>query len=123
MGRRILTFEIPWPPSVNRYWRCAGNRTYLTHDARRYRDEVRAAIPRTVESMTGELEVDLILLPPDARRRDIDNSLKAILDALESAGVYADDSQVARLSVERGQVCPGGRVLVEIERMQVQDAA
>ncbi len=35
--------------------------------------------------------------PPDDRRRDCDNVQKAVIDALQHAGVFWDDSQVVWL--------------------------
>ena len=52
--------------------------------------------------------------PPDNRRRDIDNVQKALLDALQHGGAYADDSQIVRLSIEKGPPVAGGRSLVRI---------
>jgi crossover junction endodeoxyribonuclease RusA len=47
--------------------------------------------------------VEIILYPPDARRRDIDNYNKALFDALTHAGIWEDDSQVQRMLVEWGR--------------------
>jgi Holliday junction resolvase RusA-like endonuclease len=49
------------------------------------------------------------------RRRDIDNLLKCTLDSLEHARVFADDSQVDELYIERGEVTPGGALAIEIQ--------
>jgi len=54
------------------------------------------------------------VFPPDGRRRDLDNLQKALCDALQHAGVYADDSQIDRLDVQRGPVVPGGKVIVQV---------
>ncbi|AMO47598.1 Crossover junction endodeoxyribonuclease rusA [Enterobacter sp. FY-07] len=59
---------------------------------------------------TKPAAVEIILYPPDARRRDIDNYNKALFDALTHAGVWEDDSQVKRMLVEWGPVVKGGRV-------------
>jgi len=53
--------------------------------------------------------------PPDRRRRDLDNIQKPVLDALEHAGVYEDDSQVDLLITRRGPVSDGGSIRVQIE--------
>jgi Holliday junction resolvase RusA-like endonuclease len=64
--------------------------------------------------MTGRLKVDIQLHFPTRRLCDIDNRPKAILDALEQAGVFENDSQVDVLTVERREVRKGGVCLVMI---------
>ncbi|EYB67036.1 hypothetical protein DEIPH_ctg052orf0032 [Deinococcus phoenicis] len=60
------------------------------------------------------LSVVLTVCPPDRRRRDIDNYVKACLDLLTHGGVYGDDSQIDRLTITRGPVERGGRAVVQI---------
>jgi crossover junction endodeoxyribonuclease RusA len=64
--------------------------------------------------MLGPLEVEVEVHPPDNRRRDIDNVQKALLDALQHGGVYADDSQIVRLTIEKRPPWPGGKTVVSI---------
>jgi crossover junction endodeoxyribonuclease RusA len=52
--------------------------------------------------------------PPDRRRRDIDNMLKAPLDAMQHAGVIEDDSLIDDLHIIRQEPIKGGRLVVEI---------
>jgi len=117
MRRRTLT--LPFPPSVNRYWRHVGPRVLVSREGRRYRESVRtllaAARPEPgTSTFRGRLDMVVTLHPPDRRRRDIDNSMKGLLDALEHAGVYADDSQIDHLTIDRGEVVPGGSCSVHI---------
>jgi Holliday junction resolvase RusA-like endonuclease len=93
------TLTLPWPPSVNHYYRHVGPRVLISKDGRRYRETVagiarRAAIP----TFRAPVEVDIDLYPPDNRRRDVDNSLKCTLDSLTYAGVYEDDSLIRKLT-------------------------
>ena len=60
----------------------------------------------------------ILLFPPDARRRDIDNYNKALFDALTHAGIWEDDSQVQRMLVEWGPKVQGGRVEISITKHQ-----
>lgn len=109
-----MSLVLPWPPSVNHYWRRVGARTLLSRGGRLYKEAVAAvALSERVRPLAGRLSVAVELYPPDRRRRDIDNSLKAILDALKGHA-FDDDSQIDRLSVERRGVIAGGYVLVEI---------
>ena len=47
------------------------------------------------------LIVTIEAYPPDKRKRDLDNILKSLLDALQHAGMYPDDSQIDVLSIAR----------------------
>lgn len=52
--------------------------------------------------------------PPDRRARDLDNILKALLDALAHAGVYADDSEIDELHIYRLPARAPGTVFLTI---------
>jgi crossover junction endodeoxyribonuclease RusA len=50
----------------------------------------------------------MLVVPPDKRHRDLDNLLKATLDALAGAGVIANDRHCRRIEarwVEDGAPC------------------
>lgn len=120
----MLTVELPYPPSVNHYWRRVGSRTLISRQGRAYRREVAAAVERIDHvaeqiPLTGPLSVEVLLYPPDRRRRDLDNTLKGLLDALEQAGVYLDDGLIERLSVEKRDVVEGGKAVVVIRRRDI----
>lgn len=111
----VRRVELPWPPSVNRLWRSVGGRTLLSREGRRYRREVMARLAAArARPMVGRLSVSLWLHPPDRRRRDIDNPQKALLDAMQDAGLFEDDSQIDERHTRRMAVVPGGCVIVEI---------
>ncbi|WP_407065701.1 RusA family crossover junction endodeoxyribonuclease [Enterobacter kobei] len=69
---------------------------------------------RTLITAFQPTQVEIILYPPDARRRDIDNYNKALFDALTHAGIWEDDSQVKRMLVEWAPQVPGGKVEITI---------
>ena len=113
----MIEFELPFPPSVNHYYRRVGPRTLISREGRRFRERVCTHLAASgVRPMAGALRVEIEVYPPDRRRRDIDNSMKALLDALQHGGLYRDDSQIAKLQIERRNVVPGGRTLVRIEK-------
>jgi crossover junction endodeoxyribonuclease RusA len=60
------------------------------------------------------VSLSVVLFPPDKRKRDVDNYLKGLLDALTHAEVWTDDSLVDQLAVYRGAVIPGGQVFIKI---------
>ncbi|PZY00454.1 hypothetical protein DIV31_27385 [Escherichia coli] len=57
-------------------------------------------------------------VPPDKRRRDLDNILKAPLDVLTHAGLLIDDEQFDEINIVRGQLVPGGRLGIKITELE-----
>ncbi|EEC8945905.1 RusA family crossover junction endodeoxyribonuclease, partial [Escherichia coli] len=50
--------------------------------------------------------------------RDLDNILKAPLDALTHAGLLIDDEQFDEINIVRGQLVSGGRLGVKIYKIE-----
>ena len=99
---------LPWPPSTNTYWRHIAMRgrprTLLSKEGREYRSRVQERVLQQAPGhrmIMGPVHVSIDAWLPDQRRRDADNLLKATLDALQSAGIYGDDSQISRLLVSK----------------------
>jgi Holliday junction resolvase RusA-like endonuclease len=116
MGEALMQVELPFPPSVNHYYRHVGPRTLISREGRAFRVTVCAILARLgVRRMSGPLAVTVEVYPPDNRRRDLDNVQKSLLDALQHGGAYGDDSQIARLLSERREAVPGGKVVVTVE--------
>ncbi len=112
----VSTHRLPWPPSVNRYWRSVGGRVLISADGRAYRDTVRALVlADRVTHGAARVRVTIEASPPDRRRRDLDNLLKAPLDALTHAGLWCDDEQIDALTITREPVQPGGRIIITVE--------
>lgn len=119
-----VTLELPYPPSVNHYWRRVGSRTLISREGRRFRARVAAHLSlRHVARIDGPLHVHVMAHPPDRRRRDLDNAMKALLDALAHGGVYEDDGQIDRLEIVRAEVVPDGKVVVRIAPLGTEGTA
>lgn len=112
-----MTIELPFPPSVNHYWLVNRNGSRRISDAGlAFRDETILAVRQAgFKAIEGRVALRISAHPPDERRRDLDNILKPILDALQHAGCYADDSQVDDLHILRGEKIERGAVVVTIE--------
>lgn len=115
-----MVITLPYPPSVNHYWRHFRGRTLISREGRTFRTNVCALLargngngPRKPPS-GGRIAMAMDAFPPDRRRRDLDNLQKPVLDALEHAGVYEDDSQIDLLITRRREVVPEGRLLVNV---------
>lgn len=107
---------LPYPPTVNTYWRRSGRNIHISKRGRKYRQAVIDAIePLSIEMMTGRLAVAVMAYMPDKRRRDIDNILKSLLDSMNHAGVFEDDEQIDRLLVQRCGIDKPGRVEVLVK--------
>lgn len=105
----FLLMALPWPPSVNTYWRRGPHSTYLSKRGREYKQQVAEKIASEgIRKMSGRLSVALSLSAPNKRAYDVDNRVKAVLDSLQDAGVFEDDEQIDELHVVRlqpGQDC------------------
>lgn len=120
----MIELVLPWPPSVNQYWRHPSSgplagRHLISEQGRAYRAKVAAQVSneKQAHKLADRLSVSIRCYPPDRRRRDLDNILKAALDALVFAGVMLDDSQIDRLAIERCAVEAPGRLEITIERL------
>lgn len=116
-----MTITLPWPPSVNRYWRHVGRRVLISRSGREYRRAVCGLLAGTggprKPPADGRIALAMDAFPPDRRRRDLDNLPKAVLDSLAHVGVYEDDSQIDLLIVRRRDVVRGGAVDVEVTEL------
>jgi len=65
----------------------------------------------------GRIALAMDAFPPDRRRRDLDNIQKPVLDALEHAGVYVDDSQIDLLITRRCESTKDGRLDIRIDEL------
>jgi crossover junction endodeoxyribonuclease RusA len=111
-----VKLKMPYPPTLNTYYRNWRGRTVISAEGLKYRKSV-AEVAAGVEKMTGRISMSILVCPPDARRRDLDNVCKATLDALQKAAVYDDDSQIDRLEIVRGNKSVGGFLLIELEEI------
>lgn len=120
-----VTFDLPFPPSVNQYWRHAmihgSPRTLLSARGRQYRDDVAAAVWERFGAISPakfRVRVAIELHPPDARKRDLDNYFKGALDGLTACGFWADDELIDDLRIVRREAHrPRGKLVVTVEEI------
>lgn len=110
----IITLDLPYPPSVNHYWMTRGKMRFISQRGKEFRALVVEAAAECGVKLDGRLSIFLSMYPPDRRRRDLDNTLKAVLDALAHAGCYEDDEQIDEIHIVRKPVLRGGRCKVVI---------
>lgn len=114
----MLFIILPYPPSVNSYWGFKGSHRFLTKKAKDFKEIVRWKFIQSKHKGFGKerLTVNIVLHAPDKRIRDLDNSVKSLLDACCQAGMFDDDSQIDKITIERGAVTKGGLCHIFIEK-------
>jgi len=118
-----MRIDLPWPPSVNHYYRRVGPRTLISRQGREYRRAICATLGGgggKKPPYSGRVALAMDAFPPDRRRRDLDNLLKCTQDSLAHAGVYEDDSQIDLLVVARCRPVRGGKVVIRIDKFPLR---
>jgi len=109
----MITLVLPYPPTVNHMYRRARGHLALTPEALAFRHAVRMiAMVQGVTPILGPVAVFLDAYRP-RRRGDLDNILKATLDALNGAA-YHDDQQVEQITAQRYEDKRAPRVEVSV---------
>jgi crossover junction endodeoxyribonuclease RusA len=97
-----MKITLPYPPTVNTYWRNVKGRAILSAKGRAYK--AWPLPPQLGPHVPGRLSVDAVAYMPDARTRDLDNIWKPMLDYLTHHGVFRDDSDIDDLRIRRGGI-------------------
>ena len=98
----MIRLILPWPPSLNHYYRYGNGRFFISTEGKRYKMVVVGTmLMGKVKPFDGPVAVTIDAHPPDRRVRDLDNLNKCLLDSLVTrhglAGLYHNDSQVKRI--------------------------
>ena len=117
----MIEVTLPWPPSVNHYWRSYRGTVVVSEAGRKYRKAVaeQVFLQSRGKSTIGKLKVTIEAWRPDNRRRDLDNLLKAVLDSMSHAGLYIDDSLIVDLRIYWATEI-GGMLKIKIEELDEQ---
>ncbi len=112
----MATWVLPWPNvTTNNLYRRTRYGVRLSDVAKAWREEAITTVRQHPQDVpAGPLALTLTLVPPDRRRRDLDNAAKLVQDSVFAA-LGQDDSRVAELHVYRaaGAGEPGVRVQLE----------
>ncbi len=115
----VIEIELPYPPTVNHYYKYVRGRVFITTRGRKYREAVCYLIrANRLREIFYPIEMEIDWYLPDRRKRDIDNILKSLLDAMERGRLYENDSQIVKLTIEKHSIVKGGRVIVRIKEIK-----
>ncbi len=94
------TIKLDFPPSSNRYWRRGPHGTYISKEARQYRDKVaQACIAQRIMPISGPVILTVYAAMP-ATNRDLGNTEKILSDALQGY-LFSDDVQIIAIHMYR----------------------
>ena len=116
-----ITFRIPGPPASKERPRFANGRAYTpatTRDAEKKVRECFEAALRTNQLSKSPVFNDFICLEvkfvlKDKRRRDLDNMVKLVQDALNKVA-YEDDWQIHEINTDKSYASPGVEPFTEV---------
>lgn len=120
----MLTITLPFPSSELMPNRRLGKHWSSTNQAKSkaYSDAYTLAYQAISQyrgpwyPTNGQVPVTLTFLPPDKRRRDLDNLLAASKSALDgvAAALAMDDREFEPVTLKRGDACKQGALIVQI---------
>lgn len=111
-----IVLHLPWPPTVNNYYSHTRYGVRRSKKGRLYGEAVAESVREQMHRLDIEykMHVEIFLYPPDKRRRDLDNYMKALLDSCTDCGLWMDDSLIDQLWVYRGSITKFGSVIMKI---------
>lgn len=113
-----IEIYLPFPPTINNYYVKTSRGIYISSKGKKFRAAVEAEVVSQLgdwAATTDRLLLEVILWPPDKRKRDLDNYMKALLDSLTQCRLWEDDSQIDQLFVYRGAKVTNGSVFMRIQ--------
>ena len=122
----MVKLELSYPPSINHYYkRSANGGLHISSRGKEYRTETFWKVKQLgLGAGFGCLiAMEIHAYPPDNRKRDIDNINKALLDALQHAGLYTDDSLIVKLLSIKYAPVKDGKIVVKIKKTKQPEAA
>jgi len=113
-----LRFTLPYPPSANRYWRNYRGIMVTSPQALEYKANARRiASGSGCTAIIEPVHVQVDVYRP-AKRGDLDNTLKVLLDSLNGIA-YVDDSQIVQITARRFEDKKNPRAEVVVGKMEI----
>lgn len=111
-----MKFTIPLPPPLNATYKYGKGKYYKVKEVRDWEEEAGWEIKRQVKKSKPLTENIYVCLAMFLKRdRDIDSSIKTVLDLLQSLRIYSNDSQVTFLNVRKELDKKTPRMEIEVQ--------
>lgn len=107
----MLTFTLPFPPSVNNLFAGKGRR-YASKAYKAWKALAAPCVPAGI--IPGPYTMELVFDRPDRRSRDLGNLEKACSDLLVSTGTVLDDSLCERITLAWSDAPPKREAVVRV---------
>lgn len=115
-----VEIELPYPPSVNTYWRhTKAGRHYISKKGREFK-EVAIARCKAFDAFSGAVKIRMDVYFPDKRKRDLDNLTKGVFDSLVASGLIEDDNNevITEYAIRSAGVVKNGKLMLKIKGVQ-----
>jgi crossover junction endodeoxyribonuclease RusA len=88
-----IELKLPFPPSVNRLWRVGKGGMFKSKEYQTWLMQAGwvIAIQAKGQKISGKYNLTINAVRPDKRKRDLDNLIKAVSDALETNDIIDGD--------------------------------
>ncbi len=98
----MIELRLPLPPSVWQLYVGAGKRKTISPKYKAWQKEAGwMLVEQKPKPVKGDFDLWLYVEWPDKRRRDLDNSIKGVLDLLVSHQLVEDDSLCQAMHIYR----------------------
>ena len=108
------TFEFDFlPTSVNASYRSFKNHVYKSKTLKDFQKQVEVFFENNqgFEKLQGNLLIDIVFEIKGIRKRDIDNMLKSLLDALEGH-LFENDNQIFQIKCRKMMNCNSNKTKI-----------
>jgi len=114
----FLTLPYPINCTVNHLYIRTKKNVFVNKTAKNYKEIVYYLCLKEKKFEEKKVIVEIDLHPPDKRKRDLDNILKIVLDALEFAKIINNDCQITKLCVTKKEVVTNGCLKLKISEIK-----
>lgn len=116
----VFTLQLPYPDPIlspnspKRHWKA---KLPAKQDARQYA-EFASCQHKGIFKKVKNLQMTLIIFPPDHKHRDLDNVFAALKSSIDGMckGINIDDSQIRQVTLKWGDVVKDGLVEFELRK-------